>query len=121
MIEILQGYPDNVLAISGKGVISAEDYRSVLVPAVEKALERHRKVRLLYRIGPDCTGFEPGAMWEDFRVGVEHLTRWERVAVVTDTEWIRHTMSAIGFLIPIDMRVFALAESDAARDWITAD
>jgi hypothetical protein len=25
---------------------------------------------------------------EDFKFGMEHITRWERVAVVTDVEWI---------------------------------
>jgi hypothetical protein len=49
-------------------------------------------VWLHYETAADFSGFDPGAMWEDFKVGMEHLTRWERVAVVTDVEWIKQTM-----------------------------
>jgi hypothetical protein len=45
---------------------------------------------------------------------------WERIAVVTDIEWIAHSMSAIGFLMPAKVKVFKIAEDAAARDWITA-
>ena len=33
MIEILSGFPDNILAVEGRGDVSAEDYRKVLIPA----------------------------------------------------------------------------------------
>ena len=42
----------------------------------------------------DFAGLDIGAVWEDFMVGMESFTRWERVAVVTDVEWIKH---AVGF------------------------
>ena len=39
-------------------------------------------------------------MWEDFKVGMAHLLRWERITVVTDVDWIRTTVRALGFLMP---------------------
>ena len=59
-------------------------------------------------------------MWEDFKIGVEHLSRWERVAVVTDIEWIRHAANVFSFLMPGEVRVFATSDAPAARQWITA-
>jgi hypothetical protein len=32
---------------------------------------------------------------EDFKIGVEHLSRWERVAVVTDIDWIKHAVICV--------------------------
>jgi hypothetical protein len=32
MIEILHGYPDEVLAISGTGRVTERDYRDILIP-----------------------------------------------------------------------------------------
>jgi hypothetical protein len=51
---------------------------------------------------------------------MEHLTRWERVAVVTDVEWIKQTMWFFSFLMPGAMRVFPASEAAQARAWIIA-
>ena len=59
-------------------------------------------------------------MWEDFKIGVEHLTRWERAVVVTDVEWIKQAMRLFGFLMPGAMKSFPTSEAEQARAWITA-
>jgi hypothetical protein len=119
MIELLKGFPDNVVAVSCKGRVTKDDYDKVLVPTVEKALKTHDKVRLYYEAGPEFGGIDPGAAWEDFKVGMEHFTRWQRVAVVTDVDWIRHTMQIFSFIMPGDMRVFPVTEAAQARTWLT--
>jgi hypothetical protein len=103
-----------------KGHVTSEDYKSVLEPAVEAAFKGHEKVRLYYQVDPDFSGIEPGAMWEDMKTGVGHWFRWERIAVVTDIEWIRFSVRAFSFLMPGAVKVFALAEAPAAREWIGA-
>ncbi|MGD9544943.1 MAG: STAS/SEC14 domain-containing protein [Methylocystis sp.] len=120
MIEQLPNFPDAVVAIVCKGRVTKADYDSVLIPAVQDAFKKHGKVRIYYEISPDFTGFEPGAMWQDFRVGMEHLTAWERVALVTDVEWIRHTMQLFSFLMPGETKSFSLAQAGEARAWIAA-
>lgn len=52
---------------------------------------------------------------------MEHLSRWDRMAVVTDVEWIRLAMNAFRFLLPGRLRVFPVSEIDQARRWITGD
>ena len=89
-------------------------------PAVVRTLERHQKVRLYYETAADFTGIDAGAVWEDFKVGMEHLTRWERVAVVTDVEWIKQTMRFFSFLLPGAMKTFPIAEAAQSRAWIVA-
>jgi len=120
MIEALPNFPDNVLAFACKGHVTRRDYDTVLVPAVEKVLKAHQKVRLYYEIGTDFEGIEPGAVWKDFKIGVEHLTRWERIAIVTDVDWIRHTMQIFDSIIPGETAVFPVSEATKARDWIMA-
>lgn len=120
MIEQLKDFPDNVLVFLCKGRVTKADYDAVLVPAVNNALKSHGKMRLYYETAADFAGLDPGAMWEDFKVGVEHLARWERVAVVTDAEWIKHTMRFFSFLMPAAMKSFPASEVAEARAWITA-
>ena len=121
MIEALPNFPDHILAFACRGHVTRQDYETVLVPKVEQALKQHDKLRLYYQIGSDFAGIDPGAVWEDFKVGVGHLTRWERIAVVTDVDWIRQTMSVFSFLIPGEMRIFPGADSAKARDWVVAE
>lgn len=120
MIETLADFPDNVVAVACSGQVTRRDYDTVLVPRVEQALARHAKLRLYYQVGADFAGIDPAAMWADFKVGVGHLTRWERIAVVTDVDWIRHTVGLFGFMMPCEVRTFPLAEAPAARAWIVA-
>ncbi|HUJ00986.1 MAG TPA: STAS/SEC14 domain-containing protein [Usitatibacter sp.] len=118
MIEILEGFPNGVVALSAKGRVSKRDYETALVPQVEHALRGAGKIRCYYELGPEFSGMDPGAAWEDFKVGVEHLRRWERVAVVTDVDWIRRGVDIFRFPVPGDFRVFPAARAAEARRWI---
>lgn len=120
MIEQLKNFPENVLAFVCEGRVTKEDYKSALIPAVESALSKAGKLRLYYETAADFAGLETGAIWEDFRVGVEHITRWERIAVVSDVEWIRHTMQFFGFLMPGTVKLFSRSDAANAREWIVA-
>ena len=120
MIESLQDFPRGVVAFTGKGQITKQDYETVLIPSVEEALKQPGKLRLYYQIGPDFSGMEAGALWEDFKIGVEHRLRWERIAVVTDVAWIRMTIRAFAFLIPAPTKFFGVSEEEQARQWIVS-
>lgn len=120
MIERLTDFPDNVVAFRCTGRVTKADYDTALVPAVQGALRIHNKVRLYYETGEDFDGLDPGAMWEDFKVGIEHLTRWEKVAVVTDVDWIRKAVHFFAFLMPATTKLFSCIEAAQARAWISA-
>jgi hypothetical protein len=112
MIEILTEMPDGVAGFSAKGRVTRKDYEDVLIPKMLEVLNTHRKVRCYYEFGPEFLSMDPGAAWEDFKLGIEHLTRWERLAIVTDVEWIRMALNIFRFLVPGEIRLFAT--SDAA-------
>ncbi|MGH7023473.1 MAG: STAS/SEC14 domain-containing protein [Caulobacteraceae bacterium] len=118
MISTLSGFADDIVAVSCSGHVTKGDYERVLIPAVEAALKSNRRVRLYYHIGADFEGIAPGAIWEDFSIGMEHLLSWERLAVVADVVWIRHTIQTFGFLMPGKLRVFSLKDQAQARAWI---
>jgi hypothetical protein len=120
MINLLTDLPPNVLGIEAVGHVSAEDYREVLEPAVEKALAGHDKLRLLYVLGEEFEGYSAGAAWEDTKLGIGHWNAWERIAVVTDRGWIRDAVRAVAWMLPGEVRVFAVERRDDARDWVAA-
>ncbi len=114
MVERIPNLPSHVLGFSAIGIVTASDYESVIVPAVEARFARHDKVRFLYQLGEQFSGFEAAAEWEDAKLGLRHLTGWERVAVVSDVEWIRVAVKIFGLAMSGHVRVFpnqALAEA----------
>lgn len=107
----------NLLVADGSGEIVHEDYDEVLSPAVDAAVRHSGKINFLYRIGPDFQGFGARAMWDDARLGVSHWRDFRRIAVVTDSDWLGGAVRAFMAMMPAEVRVFSLAEENAARAW----
>jgi hypothetical protein len=116
MIELIDGLPRNVVAISVTGRVTRDECREILMPAIARSLRWGDKIRLYYELGSRF----PGSGWDDLDLGFEHASRCERIAIVTDIAWVRLTVKAIRFLIPGQIRVFATIEALQARGWITA-
>ena len=116
MIELIKELPDNVVGILARGRVTSEECNDVLRPAMEVSLQRHDKLRLYYEIG--CRF--PGAGWDDLEIAIDHLPQWERIAIVTDTGWVRHTVNALRFLLASEVRVFTSGETEEGRAWIAA-
>lgn len=120
MIQRIEGLPANVVAFEAVGEVDANDYHTVLEPAVEDALSSNDKVRFLYVLGSSFDGYSGGAMWEDTKVGVGHWTRWEKIALVTDDQAYHHAVKAFAWLVPGKVRLFTLSELDSAKEWVAS-
>lgn len=116
MISELAGLPDGVVGFEASGKIEAGDYRDVVIPALERAFAGG-EVRFLI-VMTDFQGMDGGALWQDLKVGVEHLRGWKRVAVVTDIEWVHHLTGLFGWMTPGEVRVFPLDQRDEAVSWV---
>jgi hypothetical protein len=46
VIEVLTNFPDNRIAWAFHGHVTKADYETVLIPAFEDKLNRHKKVRI---------------------------------------------------------------------------
>ena len=86
----------------------------------EPEFARQKKVRFLCRLGQDFTGFEVAAMWDDTKLGLKHLSGWEKMAVVSDVAWIRVAIEAFGLALPGRVRVFHNSELADAKRWVGA-
>lgn len=119
MLEAMTGLPPGVLGFEVDGVLHADDYRDLLLPAVEEVIRRGEKVRIVL-VFSRFDGLSGGALWQDLKMGVDHLTRWERIALVTDIDWMTHLAALFGWMTPGDLRRYPLAEREAAIAWAAA-
>jgi SpoIIAA-like len=120
MVEKLDGMPEGTLGFRISGRLSREEYFQLLDP-VHDQLEHRDKVSFLVVTDPDFEGLDLGALWEDVKaagsVGLKHRSSWDRLAVVTDKDWMRHAISAFGWLSPGELRVFDPDELERAKAW----
>jgi SpoIIAA-like len=122
MVERIADMQPGTLGFRVAGHMKREDYIEVLVPPLRDAVEAGEPLRVLYAIGPELH-LEPGAVWEDLKVemqfGIKHREAWERIAVVTDLDWLWRAFNLFSWMVPGDMRLFREAELEQAKAWLT--
>jgi hypothetical protein len=121
MIERLEGMPEGTIGFEFAGDVTGEEYREVLESPLEQAVEAG-DVRLLLRTAADFDGLKLGARIEDakanIRLGLAHRKAWKRVAIVTDSDWLRSSFQLWSHFVPVEMKIFAAAEASDARTWV---
>jgi len=118
MIRLINGLADNAVGFEAVGEVRAGDYRSVLDPAIDAALEEHDRIRLLYVLGDDFDGYSGGAMWEDTKIGLSRWPKFERIALVTDHKGYEDGVKAFAWMVPCEIKVYAVADRDKAEAWV---
>lgn len=119
MIEPLQDLPAGVIGFDISGKLHAADYTDVLLPAIEAAAtDAGIRVVLVFT---EWDGMSGGALWQDMKLGVEHLRMWKKIALVTDIEWMAHMVSMFGWMTPGDFKLFPEGEREEAIAWVAAD
>lgn len=116
MLKTMIGLPPGVLGYEADGELHADDYRKVLLPAIEAVTQRGEKVRIVL-VFERFDGMSGDALWEDLKMGAGHLTHWERIALVTDVDWMKRVAAMFGWMSPGELKVFPVAERDAAIAW----
>ena len=119
MLTLIDNLPDHVVGVVGSGKITGDDYRTIFIPALEKAVKTHRKVNVIYVLADDFTGFTPSAMWDDTKEGFMHLHSWDRVAMVCQSSMIKGLGKLVGFVLPLSLRTYNPDQIEAAKAWVS--
>jgi hypothetical protein len=112
--------PEGVIGFEAVGEIHASDYEDVLAPAVKELWDRGNEVRVVL-VFEEWHGISGGAAWQDMKMGFEHVTKWKRIALVTDLDWMITLTSLFGWMTPGEFKRFPIAERAAAVVWAAGD
>ncbi|MGW0175631.1 STAS/SEC14 domain-containing protein [Rhodococcus sp. NPDC003322] len=118
-IEKIPGLPAGTLGYRGLGVVTADDYRTVLDPAIEEATAAHQRVNLVYVLGDGFDRYSLGAMWQDSRLVGVSRDIWGRLALVTDHAGLGEAVHLLAFLFPGELRVFSTDREADAIGWVS--
>ncbi|MDV3135464.1 STAS/SEC14 domain-containing protein [Mycobacterium sp. 29Ha] len=119
MIEVLQDMPAGVVGIRVSGKVTGDEMVE-FKPELEKLLGGE-EVRIVEVIAPDYEGFGRGGLVEDLKQGfgtlINHRSAFKRIAIVTDKEWVAHTVHLVGWMVPGELEVFGLDDLERAKEW----
>ena len=76
---------------------------------------------MLYVLGTRSREIEGEAMTEDLGFRARHASSFERVAVVSDEDWIRPALATLSFLPPGKAKAFRTGDVVAAKTWLAED
>jgi SpoIIAA-like len=119
MIEVLPDMPEGVVGIRVSGRLGGEDFRGIRT-TLEQAVKAG-ELRIVEVIASDYAGFGPGGLATDVKLGfgtlLRHYSAFKRFAVVTDKEWVAHTLHALAWMVPGELRLFGLDDLEDAKSW----
>jgi hypothetical protein len=118
MIETIPDLPEGTVGADFRGRIKGEDYDTVLVPLLDRAIEQHERIKALFRFGEGFEGYELAAAWDDTLLALRRWRGFERIAVLTDVPWLRTAVRALAPLWPCPVRLFGAGEVQEARLWL---
>jgi hypothetical protein len=121
MLRRITDMPAGTIGFEAVGEVEDDDWEQTVEPVLRQEIAAGRNVRLLYLIGVGAREVEGDAMSADTGFRVRHATSYERVAVVSDEDWIRPALRALSFLLPGKARGFRIRNLADAKAWLTED
>jgi hypothetical protein len=118
MLKLIEGLPDNVLGVSAEGKVTGKDYENILIPALEEKLKANKKINMLYHLGSNFSDFDLNAMLDDAKIGMKHLSAWDKIALVSDHNMINTFAKFFGYMLSCELRIYKNAEIEDAKKWV---
>ena len=118
MLRQMNDMPAGTIGFEAIGEVEDDDWEEAVEPVLRREIAAGGKLRLLYLIGPEAREVEGDAMKADTGFRARHAGSFERVAVVTDENWMKPALRALSFLMPGSARAFPVHELPAAKTWL---
>ena len=116
-IQLNEENGGKILVVHVSGKLAKADYAH-FVPEFERLVRLHGKLRLLFDM-TDFHGWDAGAAWEDFKLGIKHFSDIERLAMVGEKKW-QHDMATFSKpFTKAKVRYFDHADAAESREWLS--
>lgn len=121
MLREMTDMPGGTIGFEAVGEVEDDDWKETVEPVLRQEIAEGRNVRLLYLIGAGAREVEGDAISADTGFRMRHATSYERVAVVSDEDWVRPALRALSFLLPGKARGFRVRDLVEAKAWLADD
>jgi hypothetical protein len=121
MLQQITDMPAGTIGFEARGEVEDDDFEHVVEPVLRREIADGHKVRMLYLLGPESREVEGDAMSADAKFRARHASSFERVAVVSDEDWVRPALRALSVLLPGQARGFKVHDLAQAKAWVAED
>lgn len=119
MIQIIHEAPENVAAFRATGDVTETDFKATIMPKVQELVDKTGKLNYMLVLDTSIKHFTAAAWWQDALLGIRHITKWNRAAIVSDVDAIRTFTAIFSVLIPGEFRGFKHEDFQQAMDWVS--
>ncbi len=104
------------LTLKARGKLTHRDYEKI-TPLLDSALTEVKEPRVKVFIdGTEFSGWEPRAAWDDFKIGLKHGNKFEKIAIYGNKKWQERTAKIGNWFNSGEVRYFESQE--AALQWL---
>ncbi len=111
--------PAGTIGFRSEDELTEADFRKVIGPALEQAVTAG-EVRLLLVTPPNFGGSDVRLTADRVKqlANLGHRTDWKRIAIVTDSGWLRRSSRLWSRMVPVETKLFKPDEEPEARTWL---
>jgi hypothetical protein len=121
MIQVIPDTPNNIAAFRATGEVTKENYQNVVLPEIERLLKQINHINFLLVLDTELENFTTGAWVQDALLGLKNLAKWNRAAIVTDSDTIISFTNGFSYIVPGEFKGFKKSEYDLAVTWVSEE
>lgn len=118
MIYQINNVPNNMVAFRSDGKVTKHDF-DIVRHEVHNLVDRTGKLNYLMQLDNSPKDFTIGAWLQDALVGLENITKWNRAAIITDSETVQDFTAGFSKIMPGEFRGFPKNDFQHAVDWVS--
>ncbi|NBL65813.1 STAS/SEC14 domain-containing protein [Flavobacterium sp. NST-5] len=116
MIEKIHNLPQNMVGFRSSGEVTKDDFE-IVHQEVEKLVEKTDKLNYLLYLEDSPKNFTIGAWLQDALLGIKNLTKWNRAAIISDSETVDKFTAVFSNVMPGEFKVFQKNDLERAIEW----
>lgn len=116
MIQQIPDLPFNMVGFRSSGEVTKDDFE-IVKKQVSELVAKTGKLNYLLYLDNSPSDFTIGAWLQDALLGINNLTKWNRAAIISDSETVDNFTTVFSKIMPGEFKVFPKAAYETAVDW----
>lgn len=116
MIQQITDLPLNMVGFRSSGEVTKDDFE-IVQTKVSELVERTDRLNYLLYLDNSPADFTVGAWLQDALLGIKNITKWNRAAIISDSDMVDNFTKVFSAVMPGEFKVFPKADYQTAINW----